>query len=47
MKCGAELGDKSKGGKSDLRKENQELRQQLETIQKQLAEVLADLKKLN
>jgi hypothetical protein len=46
MKCGAELCDKAKGNKSDLHKENQELRQELSEVKNQLAQVLDELKKL-
>jgi len=44
--CGAELCDKAKAGKSDLAKENRELKNQLAEVQKQLKEVLEELKKL-
>lgn len=42
------MGKVEKGGhnNSDLEKENQQLRQQLASVQKQLAEVWAELKKL-
>jgi hypothetical protein len=46
MECGALLCDKAKSSKTDLAKENQELKSQLAEVQKQLTEVLEELKKL-
>jgi len=44
QKCGVFLCDKAKSGKTDLAKENQELKSQLAKVQKQLTEVLKKLR---